>query len=144
MITKIHASILYGYGYSLVDNEGNVYSIMSIGDFGAYLRGSNPHKGIDIKFSEIGSTYRILCRPIEDLTKEIEGIGIPIVELKNMLHSISISSAVKVDFHNLDTPTLYGLNEDGGEVSIPYEIYCKLFEWHFNLDFPSGTTQNLI
>lgn len=87
MITKQIAGILYGYGYRLQDNEGNVWDINSaldtgfglvrVGKTGGYIR-------IYASFWQIGSTYKILAREM-DLTKPIEGVGVPIVELAKIV-----------------------------------------------------------
>jgi len=80
MITKQIAATLYGNNYELVDKEGNKYGIdypkgygfMSVG----YL------KITYIKWDKIGIDYFILARPLSDLTKNIEGVGVPLRILK--------------------------------------------------------------
>lgn len=60
-ITKQIAGILYGYGYQLQDNEGKIFGIHLITENTLGIYGSKVNDDKYIKFSEIGSTYKILA-----------------------------------------------------------------------------------
>lgn len=152
MITKIHAATLYGYNYQLVDNEGNVWDINSLTPYALKIT-RNERIPKTVEFEEIGSTYKILCRPISDLTKEIKGVGVPLIELAKIgCPDINFKNIRKEDGGFLDdgwVTTFYFENGSFYGAGLK-KIHSqdKMLNWlhtnHFNIDFPSGTTQNLI
>lgn len=149
MITKIHAATLYSYGYSLVDNEGDVYRIEGVYDNFICIMGvvnDLPHA--DISYSEIGSTYKILCRPASQLTKEIEHDGKNFIPVDYFEIGDDDSYFFEFDHGNIKLiKTLRKIAEYNVEFDfqfLPSVVVDKLKELYFNLDFPSGTTQNLI
>jgi hypothetical protein len=82
---------------------------------------------------------RPILRPISDLTKEIEVNEqkfVPIDKLKEMYNATMPDSYIK-KLHYIkwdDQFTLFGLEEDNSyEVSMPYGLYEKLFEWNFDV-----------
>jgi len=81
MITKQQAATLYAYDYKLQDKEGKKWGIVGVLEGIILLYGSKVNDDKYISFDQIGTDYKILCRPFSDLTKEIKGIGVPIVEL---------------------------------------------------------------
>lgn len=161
MIDKTTAGTLYSYGYKLKDSEGNVYDIDTpIGyGFDTYFNGLIKTY---IKWEEIGTTYKILARPLEMLTKEIEG-KVPIVELaklclpyrtweyKDYYPHLNVAGAKTGSFFFEYAETVKGfkLTENDGDgyelLPVPNQLplYDKLKEWHFNIGFPEGTTTNL-
>lgn len=89
-ITKQEAATLWGNGFKLQDKEGNVWRIIEVFEnnrMGIYNE-SKPMDGYackrHISYSEVGSDYFIISRPLSQLTQEIEHEGkmiTPIVEL---------------------------------------------------------------
>jgi len=111
-LTKIQASLLYGYGYKLIDRKGVVYDIDSAYSESLYI--TNEHRlGESILFNQIGKDYFILCRPYEQLTKEIEPNFIPLNYLNELNGSLAAYS------HD------YPVN------SLPNWMTEKLYQWHF-------------
>jgi len=87
-ITKQIAATLYAYDYKLVDDNLNQYQIIAIedstcGDFvlTAVTGYMDDEIEVNILQKEIGEYYFILARQMSDLTKNIDGVGVPIVEL---------------------------------------------------------------
>jgi len=82
-ITKLEAHLISGNGYRLVDRygfEADIISLRPSYDNGKGLvMGTTWNKAIDV--DKIGTNYFVLCHPLSRLTTEIEGIGVPIVEL---------------------------------------------------------------
>lgn len=79
-----------------------------------------------------------LLRPLSDLTKEIEHNGetfVPIENLKELYNSYPDSYIEKLNYiHWEGVITLFGTEEDDSyEVSMPYSLYEKLLEWHFDI-----------
>lgn len=168
MITKQIAGLLYGFNYQLQDNEGNVYWIEGVencpydnDEVTLELMGQKLQR---ITNKEIGSTYKILAREM-DLTKPIEGVGVPIVELAKIAEFNFENSYEVAEVKNaIIFRTYFGYRDfaflDGNFGSSDYDSSLKsicqwkvknqlaLFNWlythHFNLDFPEGTTTNLI
>lgn len=75
---------------------------------------------------------------LSDITKEIEHNGerfVPIEKLKEMYNDMPDSYIKHLRFIKFDDQfTLFGLEEDDShEVSMPYSLYEKLFEWHFDI-----------
>lgn len=81
---------------------------------------------------------KLILRPLLYLKEEIEHNGekfVPINKLKEMYNEMPdsfIKHLMYIDFENQFT--LFGLEEDNSyEVSMPYSLYEKLFEWHFDI-----------
>jgi len=86
MITKQIAATLYSYDYKLVDKEGLIYPIKGVftdqfGDCALTLIDIIEDEKFDLVLKYIGTDYFILARQMSDLTKNIEGVGVPIFEL---------------------------------------------------------------
>lgn len=79
---------------------------------------------------------KLMLHPLSDLTKEIEHKGekfIPIEKLKN-IYEAEIGEIANINYHNIDGFTLFGTQiDDSYEISMPYKIYERLFEWHFDV-----------
>lgn len=167
MIDKRIAGVLYSYGYQLKDNEGNVYSIEGVencpydnDEVTLELMG---HKLQRITNKEIGSTYKILAREM-DLTKPIEGVGVPYHELLKLAVNIPDIDVNKISFNEkmnqLELEGRKGLRlafafdkTDNSFIMLNRGVsytccnQLSLFNWlythHFNF-FPEGSTTNLI
>lgn len=157
-ITKQQAAMLYAYDYKLVDKEGNKYRILYPytkqrlaiqSEKEALLIGQSRI----IDYSAIGNDYFILARPLSQLTEEIEHNGekfVPVEELISIYRKSTGSDITDLDYHCNEAHggnqfTLYGLeDEDSYEVGMPYFIYEKVMEWHFNTQFPEHTVKHLI
>ena len=83
-ITKQIAATLYGNNYELVDKDGVKWQVSkAMGKcVSAFNAGTSKTK--IIFFDRIGTDYFILARRMSDLTKNIEGIGVPIDKLKEI------------------------------------------------------------
>lgn len=158
-IDKITAGILYSYNYKLKDSEGKIFGIHLITENTLGIYGSKVNDDKYIKYSEIGTTYKILARPLEMLTKEIEG-KVPLIELAKVLKPSwdweledargerrAYSKIASLLFYfecDEDGFTLYE-NRDGHSAVLKQPaLFDKLKEYHFNIGFPEGTTTNLI
>lgn len=162
-IDKQTASTLYGYSYKLKDSEGNVWNVDGVhaGKLILHLKGKR--KVIGCSFDKIGTTYKILARPLEMLTKEIEG-KVPIVELAKIVCPYHPSEITEVEFEADEDYTwvnlikggvvIYCLRYQNGNFYVDdkdddrflnqYLLFQKLHEWHFNIGFPENTTTDLI
>lgn len=163
MIDKITAGILYGYGYKLLRVEtGQMFEITGI-DLSSitkqiFLKLSiNGKYWGDVKVSEIGTTYKILARPLEMLTKEIEG-KVPLIECAKILwefddwrlhniHSMKIARADTVlnrwfDFED----GVFKAGDDAGNFHVKNQLslFQYLYSLNFNIGFPENTTTDLI
>lgn len=139
MITKQIAGLLYSFSYQLQDNEGNVYEIILVNQKSFTVR--YPETNKMILFEEIGSTYKILAREM-DLTKPIEGVGVPIVELCKQEYG-SIYYPDDYDECNLSDLELHIIALSKNFCTLSYRISLWLYTNHFNF-FPEGTTTKLI
>lgn len=166
MIDKITPGILYSYGYKLQDSEGYVYDIDAVGIDGITLYNGDYHDTIQL--SEIGTTYKILARDLEQLTQEIDG-KVPIVECAKLFGYNDLEK------YEADGIVSYGWNEQGIEDSqgfafgwdvrlgqfgiyfdfqeegdspvysmLSLEAIQYLYSLNFNIGFPEGATTNLI
>lgn len=172
MITKQIAGLLYSFSYQLTDNEGNVYSIAEVHKDAMIIRNIERlkrHVKYCAEFNEIGSTYKILAREM-DLTKPIEGVGVPLIELFKLAgfkwwdeeaHAYFSQMQYELGHQELtirDTKNKMLFRYRNGSFKflrlepryedIEMANQLSLFNWlythHFNLDFPEGTTTNLI
>lgn len=164
MITKQIAGLLYSYGYDLVrEGTGQILSIKGVYEVGDTLKMDLHYNGkhwASEPVSKIGKEFFILAREM-DLTKPIEGVGVPIIELAkiaysdvvnentefvigdNVPNSVSIISPEHMDIWMC----LSDANEFctlEGQVQNQLKMFNWLYTHHFNLDFPEGTTTNLI
>lgn len=155
MITKQIAGLLYGFSYQLQDNEGNVWQVVG-SEYEQLIISDKNHVDRLVQFEEIGSTYKILAREM-DLTKPIEGVGVPIVELLTLMLPNSYAYPTKTKgiidgSENIQKYILYPMADmiilkdpKGEEIYYDQKITLNwLYTHHFNLDFPEGTTTNLI
>lgn len=78
-----------------------------------------------------------ILRPLSDLTKSITHNGetfVPIEKLKDYYNSLPDSFVEKLLWVAWDGQfTVFGLEEDPLEVAMPYSMYQKVFEWHFDV-----------
>jgi hypothetical protein len=165
-ITKIQASILYGYGYRLVDKEGKEYEIESIG-YDCLFLGQIEDYPLSTEFSRVGTDYFILARPLEQLTQEINISGLifnPSIELFTMVFKgcydenntliKSESNCVKIST-SIERLRYYtkgkcfiadSIVEEGETWNLPFnqeDLFQKMYEWHFDIGFPEGTVKPL-
>lgn len=91
----------------------------------------NYHQRVDFE------KVKLILRPLSDLTKSITHNGetfVPIEKLKDYYNSLPDSFVEKLLFVEWDGQfTLFGLEEDPLEVAMPYSMYQKVFEWHFDV-----------
>lgn len=143
MINKHQAATLWANGYRLVDKEGRIYEIDCL-----YFKGVDiyiPGTGHElISFSEIGTNYFILARPLSDLTKEITHEGKKFVPAK-ILWSIEVQEEENFD--------LYGTIPDYWKSCIvlakkhpkTLDVFTqeRMHEWHFNIGLPEEAVKPL-
>ena len=140
-ITKQTAATLYAYDYKLQDKEGNVYEILSCSKYGFGIKNIKHRKVFSIcYFNQLGTDYKILCRPL-DLTKEIKGIGVPIVEL-NKLYSESGEYTIKVTSDGKDGGWFI---EDNTGASMVYpSVMINVFAWLDKNRFLRGVSEDCL
>lgn len=126
MITKTQASVLFGYSYQLINGEGKIHDIAGVTDV-IMLRNN-----IWVEFSQVGTDYKILARPLSDLTKEIKPGVVPIVELEKFTDD-------KIEIEGDCLMLESGYNWYNDVLGAPDAIIKYLYENHFALDFPEGT-----
>lgn len=137
MITKQIAATLYGNSYMLQDKEGKICDILKVNEsaFGIYKPNS---KTIICNFSQIGTDYHILARPLSDLTKEITHKGETFVPMeffnsKGMFikeyfeRIIDGKHKLFVSYANKERDALNDFESD------------KLREWNFAIGLPEGS-----
>lgn len=146
MITKQIAGLLYSYGYDLVrEGTGQILSIKGVYEVGDTLKMDLHYNGkhwASEPVSKIGKEFFILAREM-DLTKPIQGVGVPIVELCKQEYG-SIYYPDDYDECNLSDLELHIIALSKNFCTLSYRISLWLYTHHFNLDFPEGTTINLI
>jgi len=106
-LTKQEAHLIAGNGYRLVDAGGrqclvvgaieDIFTVRDVLPIGQV----SPYKEA-IKISDIGVTHWIACHPLSRLTTEIEGIGVPIVELANMVKKTEWEITTEVSVTSYD------------------------------------------
>jgi len=78
-LTKLEAHLIAGNGYAISVLNGKVFKIDSTHDNCFTAMDGLQVKAIN--FEDIGKHFWIACHPLSRITTEIEGIGVPIVEL---------------------------------------------------------------
>lgn len=94
-IDKLTASLLFAHSFKLVDKEGNEYEILQPERDAFLLKilyGEHEGESEYADYNQIGKDFFVLCRPLTDLIKEVNGV-VPIVEL------------AKIEYPNLTNPT---------------------------------------
>lgn len=144
-INKQTAGVLYGYGYKLKDSDGNVYDIDGVGLYGVTLYNGDYHDTVE--FDQIGTTYKILARDLEQLTQEIDG-KVPLVEMSTYK---DILPFLRASYFNKKYTAYFGTPEEHIKFEIDKDvknnkqfIVDKMADWHFNIGFPDNTATNLI
>lgn len=126
MITKKIAATLWANDYKLRDEEGKVYTIDCVANDGITLT----RDGIDYYLSadakQIGTDYKILCRPL-DLTKEIKGIGVPIVELAKIIWPDMLAKDVSSKRNEVITNFQSGLYKESLYKTLGYDNGSFIF-----------------
>jgi len=134
MITKQIAAILYAYGYKLVDKEGNEYRVYQLwGSSKITLMQVGYVEHTTINYNEIGTDYFILARPLSDLTKNIEGVGVPILEIGK------IFGYKDLEKQDCDGEILYGWHEqsleDGEDYTFSWSKSKNTFGVFYGCDY---------
>ena len=133
MITKKQAAILYAYDYKLQGKNRVIYSIscLSLMNKSIWLKLENNGYEVIVNLSQIGTDFKILCRPLSDLTKEMPGIGVPIVELaKIALPNPDEESFEKMNWFEYDgQAVLYDTGMESG-YQFKFENGCFILEGH--------------
>lgn len=165
-INRQQAGTLYGNGFLLRDKNGNVYKLDgAIQDKLIGLRkenGISRRKAIPIKFSEIGTDYKIIARK-PDLTIPITVGGkeiVPIVELAKIASPYSNDEITGVEFDyenefltwvNLikKDRVMYVLEYRNGNfhTELEYDKFLNqidLFNWLFAHHYATGFDETLI
>lgn len=78
-ITKLEASILWGNGFKLQDNNKEMWNIIACGDIVLKIESEGWCKSIS--FKEVGTDYHIICHSLDKLTQPIMHEGKEITAL---------------------------------------------------------------
>jgi len=138
-LTKTEAALLYGYGYRLVDKECE-WDIIQVGGGGLTIVRVSGQMPRFISFSSIGTDYHVLVHPLSRLTTEIEGIGVPIVELAAISFPKEDFTLIKDVAGCFDFDFGY-INDDFVSVGYDYKsvpvknirgLFAQMYAWHFD------------
>lgn len=105
MIDKITAHTLAAHGFRLVDKEGDIYEILTVGNVDIMIRDVKYPEGVMsiVTYDQIGTDFWVLKRDFSMLTKSIMVDGkeiVPIVEIgKNFQRNINWQLTEKGIFH---------------------------------------------
>lgn len=134
MITKKQASLLFGYGYRLVDKEGKEFEIKGIEvhdsrTFTITLWQPKLFYSMSISPKEVGKKYWLLARPLSDLVKEIENEG---------------ERFVPIDKLNEINGTIAAYSHQYSIKQLPAWMVEKLHDWQFKpYDIPESMCREI-
>jgi len=141
-LTKTEAGLLYGYGYRLVDAEGQEFEISAIMHTGRLRITFGENDRDYIEPSEIGKSFWVAVHPLSRLTTEIEGVGVPIVELATIAElSTSVPYIIEDGYMKYETEMFYlGKSMSfiliSGKKSFTVKnqqsLFAKMYAWHFD------------
>ena len=136
-ITKQQAALLVGYNYQIYNAKRGKFKLIGMLDNSFVVEMDKPNTYREtIPFDSIGTDYKIIAIPLEDLTEEIKGIGVPykILEEKEPDYIFDIDHEGNLFIK--DRCDLNVMIVDRFD-----EMISLIKEWHFDL-FPEGTTIN--
>lgn len=142
-LTKQQAATLFAYGYKLLENEPSLtlkkLTITSVGD--GWFTVKRGECNFTVYFKDVGEYYKILCRPLSQLTEEIEHEGKKFVpEDKIKCNNILYCNSEYSDILQNIAIIAYNSYESTGFDEINSTIE-QLYAWHFNLNFPKNTVK---
>lgn len=151
MIDKSTAFTIAGYDYRLCDKEGKQYRIDSA--HGYFFKVQDDWIVKNIYFGDIGTIYFILAHPMENLTKEINGV-VHLVELANISFPESgftlqqsvrqkLASNGVIDFWCFNKSFFSMRYEDNYYVLNQLELFNYLNKNHFSHLLPEGSWKQI-
>lgn len=113
-LLKAYSSYL-PYGVKVVDDEyKDIHTLFTVCSNNSIVVKNNEDKGVDVL---IYGDFKLLLRPLSDLTKEIEHNG-------EMFYP----------YHKLKLPLDLALNMDYRNINnFPYKVISQMIEWHFDV-----------
>lgn len=118
------------------DSNGEIAILSTLSEMSVNIDGRGTQYGMWSGIDEI----KPILRPLSDLTKNIEGIGIPMVELAKIWDRDSLwvldgyyAKSSKVYFSFSENSFFAKIDGDISPINHQFELFQKLFELHFDV-----------
>lgn len=130
-LLKVYSSYL-PYGVKVVDDEyKDIHTLFTVCSNNSIVVKNNEDKGVDVL---IYGDFKLLLRPLSDLTKEIEHNGkqfVPLEVLNEKVQLFGNSYEIYIDDNN-DVRLLANYHK-GKDIIRGFDPKYLLMEWHFDV-----------